>query len=320
MNQDVECVVCAETLKGRDFPDCGVTGTCTHEATTCNSCIAQHIRVQLETRTWRQLTCPECPAPMAYADVQRFATAEIFQRYDALAMRDGITTDAQFRWCPAPNCESGQIHNEGADAPIITCVACGARSCFTHQRLWHEGLTCEEFETGVSPSSRKRRLTAQERADQEMATRLQQQEEENNRAAAAQLQRERDLAAERERQEEEANRKAREAQELLARQRAEERASEREILGISKKCPGRRCSWRIQKNDGCDHMTCKPLSPPQTNPTCFVTQQLKSQNPPPGSRCGHQFCWECLASWNKISMLGNAHHQRSCKYHSSNLR
>ena len=262
LNRDLECVVCAETLKGRDFPDGRITGTCTHESTTCNGCIAQHIRVQLDTRTWGQLSCPECPSPMTYADVQRFAAADTFQRYDALAMRDGIATDAQFRWCPAPGCGSGQIHNEGADAPIITCVDCGARSCFTHQRLWHEGLTCEEVETGASPSSRGRRLTPQERADREMATSLQREEEEANRAAATQMQRERDLAAERERQErareEEENRKARKAQKVLARQRAEELASEREIQGISKACPGKRCTWRIQKNDGCDHMTCEP--------------------------------------------------------------
>ncbi|KAI9775392.1 MAG: hypothetical protein M1839_001247 [Geoglossum umbratile] len=259
LNRDIECVVCAETLKGRDFPDSCITGTCEHEAMTCRDCIAQHIRMQLDTRTWGQLSCPECPAPMVYADVKRFATAEIFRRYDGLAMRDGIAADAQFRWCPAPNCESGQIHNEGADAPIITCIACGARSCFTHQRLWHDGLTCEEVETGVSPTSRARRLTPQERADQRMAARLQQEEEESNRAAAAQLQRVRDRAAtqERARQAEE-DRKAREARELLARQRAEEQASEREIRGISKKCPGKRCTWRIQKNDGCDHMTCRP--------------------------------------------------------------
>ncbi|KAI9769205.1 MAG: hypothetical protein M1840_004334 [Geoglossum simile] len=255
MNEDVECVVCAETLKGKEFPDCGITGTCTHEATTCNGCIAQHIRVQLDTRTWGQLSCPECPSPMTYPDVQRFATVETFQRYDALAMRDGIAIDAQFRWCPAPNCESGQIHNEGADAPIVTCISCGARSCFTHQRLWHEGLTCKEVENGVSPSRRRRRLTPQERADQEMAARLQQEEEGTSHTAAAQLRRESELATEREREQQAESREARETQQLLARQRAEEKASERKILGISKKCPGKGCSWRIQKTDGCDHMT-----------------------------------------------------------------
>jgi hypothetical protein len=40
------------------------------------------------------------------------------------------------------------------------------------------------------------------------------------------------------------------------RKRAEERASERLVKQIAKSCPGPGCGARIQKNEGCDHMTC----------------------------------------------------------------
>eukprot|EP00667_Euglena_gracilis_P006633 EG_transcript_6684 len=53
-----------------------------------------------------------------------------------------------------------------------------------------------------------------------------------------------------------------------------------------KQCP--RCRTGIQKNDGCDHMTC---------------------------RCGHEFCWECLTDYGAIQRQGNAAHARTCRHH-----
>ncbi|KAH0559686.1 hypothetical protein GP486_003797 [Trichoglossum hirsutum] len=246
LKQDQECVVCTETLKGTDFPQTRITGTCTHEPATCLGCIAEHIRVQLDSRTWGQLSCPECPEPMVYVDVRRYATEETFQRYDTLAMRDGIATDPNFRWCPAPGCESGQIHNEGAVAPVLTCIACSARSCFTHQRLWHDGVTCDEFDRGVVAvpdddddgdehvvgSSRGGLLSllwasavtdlgkSSIRADRSLAVRLHRAEQ--------------DEARRRERAQ-----KLREDQRRMAKQRKQELAGERAVLGLSKRCPGK---------------------------------------------------------------------------------
>jgi hypothetical protein len=40
-------------------------------------------------------------------------------------------------------------------------------------------------------------------------------------------------------------------------QRAQEEASLAAIRELSKKCPGPKCVYDIEKNHGCDHMTCK---------------------------------------------------------------
>lgn len=48
--------------------------------------------------------------------------------------------------CLAPNCESGQIHPNGIDQPIMTCVDCGFQSCYNHKLPWHEGQTCAEYD------------------------------------------------------------------------------------------------------------------------------------------------------------------------------
>ena len=39
--------------------------------------------------------------------------------------------------------------------------------------------------------------------------------------------------------------------------REEDEKSRRLIRELAKKCPNERCKWRIEKNDGCNHMTCK---------------------------------------------------------------
>jgi hypothetical protein len=51
-----------------------------------------------------------------------------------------------FYYCLSPSCDSGQIHDGGADAPILRCNKCGFKSCVVHNRKWHEGLTCGEYD------------------------------------------------------------------------------------------------------------------------------------------------------------------------------
>ncbi|CAF1645251.1 unnamed protein product, partial [Adineta ricciae] len=67
----------------------------------------------------------------------------------------------------------------------------------------------------------------------------------------------------------------------------QQHASERWINGNTKACP--KCHAHIEKNEGCDHMTC--------------------------AKCKHEFCWQCLVSYAGIKRHGAYLHHRSCVHY-----
>ena len=77
------------------------------------------------------------------------------------------------------------------------------------------------------------------------------------------------------------------------RRMREEAKSQKLVDEISQQCPGKNCGWRIEKNQGCDHMTCR--------------------------KCKAEFCWVCRADYKDIIAHGNLTHDRSCRYHSTNV-
>lgn len=73
----------------------------------------------------------------------------------------------------------------------------------------------------------------------------------------------------------------------LPRADGELHACERWIDGHTKTCP--KCHAHIEKNEGCDHMTCL--------------------------KCKHEFCWICLAPYSRIKRHGAYLHCRTCKHY-----
>ena len=97
------------------------------------------------------------------------------------------------RWLPNPRLPPllNAFHLD--DEPVMTCHACNAKSCFTHDVPWHTNMTCDEFDESLKKGDNATRVYYEQH---------------------------------------------------------------------TKSCP--ECKEAIEKNDGCDHMTC---------------------------RCGHEFCW-----------------------------
>ncbi|UJR14475.1 hypothetical protein I4U23_001472 [Adineta vaga] len=69
----------------------------------------------------------------------------------------------------------------------------------------------------------------------------------------------------------------------------EHKASLQWLNQNTKTCPN--CPYQIEKNDGCDHMTC--------------------------IKCQYEFCWSCLADYEQIRQHGNHQHHPNCKHYAN---
>ncbi|KAB5583557.1 hypothetical protein GE09DRAFT_1278751 [Coniochaeta sp. 2T2.1] len=281
---EIQCTVCTDTKPAISFPASAVSKTCTHPPTTCLDCVATSIRSDLTNRLWTQIRCPECRATLAYDDVQLYADPTTRERYQTLSLRSAVSESDNFIWCAA-DCGSGQVHDGGADYPIVVCRRCNARSCFTHRVAWHESLSCEEYDAlQADPANFK--------------SRFQLENERRRRPSAGDESRkmpkgQREARAERARERKELDEKMRRDHAMraeIARKNREEEMTRAVVARTTKPCPG--CGWAIEKNDGCAHMTC----------------------------CRHEFCWDCLADHRTIVESDNSAHLETCPWHTANLR
>jgi hypothetical protein len=206
-----ECVVCAETKPlgrhGANFPR---FPKCTHDPATCISCVAKHALITLKTRAtvvfddderkgsvdWAACTCPQCNVSLSEGELRFALSRKDMVLLNEVATRKALESHPRWVWCLSPTCSAGQIFPHATkQSPKVTCVECGAQSCFLHRIPWHEGFQCGEYDD--------RHPNAQSI-----------------------------------------------------------RSSEERIKRMSKKCPTRRCGWRIQKDGGCPNMICGFLSSP----------------------------------------------------------
>ncbi|KAI8671014.1 RING-type domain-containing protein [Fusarium keratoplasticum] len=312
---DVECLVCTETKGANAFPRFSITSSCTHPPSTCLDCIQLSIESDLSSKLWTEIRCPECRELLEYVDIQRYANNQTFTRYETLALRAAMSEAENFIWCTS-GCGSGQIHDSGSEQPIVTCLHCGHRSCFHHNVVWHQTLSCDEYDQLLAdPENFRSNLEI----ENEKWSEAQRAQLEADRAMAqgllAEDQAERRRQEERERKErEQAQKAAKLARQIAARRKREEEQSRATVSQTTKPCPG--CGWAIEKNRGCSHMTCK-LIPVVLD--FLLVAPLRLNPALDGIKCKHEFCFECGANHREIMKNDNSVHKRTCRYHPDNL-
>jgi hypothetical protein len=137
-------------------------------------------------------------------------------RYEQLSFRSAVSADNDFVWCQ--NCDFGQLHTTGESQPIVRCLNCGFRSCYRHSILWHERLTCEEYDKMLEDPDGFQ--SAIEKDEEAAIASQRRQEEEDETFARRIMERERQVEQDRQRQRhEEQLQRARQQQEAEARRK-----------------------------------------------------------------------------------------------------
>ncbi|KAL2355489.1 hypothetical protein BJ546DRAFT_690698 [Cryomyces antarcticus] len=159
-----DCVVCGDELPTLSFPVKGPTASCAHEVKTCQGCLEQWVASELSSKGWDRIRCPECPELLQHPDVHRAAAKDVFEKYDRLATQSLLAADPNFHWCLNPKCKSGQIQADNPSYPsLLACGSCRYRQCTKHQRKWHEGETCVQYDYRASGQKQRDEEAASEK-------------------------------------------------------------------------------------------------------------------------------------------------------------
>jgi len=149
------CCVCLEDNVA--FPTSPPARRCAHNPTVCTQCLVEHIRAAVVGSGHVEVRCPaaNCTVQLTYDEVCAAAKGDkaLVDRFDSLLLRQALGSDTTFVWCKNPACGSGQYHEDGVAAPIITCRRCHTKSCFEHDVIWHDGLTCSEYDALRQPTN-----------------------------------------------------------------------------------------------------------------------------------------------------------------------
>ncbi|KAE9380095.1 hypothetical protein N431DRAFT_394595 [Stipitochalara longipes BDJ] len=109
------------------------------------------INSQLLTISWDRIGCPLDGHHLSADIVRKFLDPAALTKYNNFVELRPIRNDPNFRWCANPKCQSGQIHKGGEVQPKMVCKECLSLTCFTHERAWHWGQTCKEFDEHLNP-------------------------------------------------------------------------------------------------------------------------------------------------------------------------
>lgn len=137
------CLVCDELKLLTRFPTVSHVSSHNHDNDVCNECYAQHLEVQVDTKMWDQITCPQCPATLQKDDINILATPVVRERYQYLFERATRSNDPSYRQCFSTTCTSGQLHDGEL---VFACQTCGRKHCTTCEVNWHDGETCEQYQ------------------------------------------------------------------------------------------------------------------------------------------------------------------------------
>ncbi|THY30266.1 hypothetical protein D6D01_03279 [Aureobasidium pullulans] len=139
------CEVCGEDKSTNSFPNATQVSSHNHEHDVCHECFTMHLDVEVDSKMWDQVSCPQYPSPLQQHEIQNLATPESFAKYARFARRAALSSNPDYRYCFSISCDSGQVY-EGQE-PVFSCQVCGHKHCTICEVDWHEDETCEQYQS-----------------------------------------------------------------------------------------------------------------------------------------------------------------------------
>ncbi|KAM9848851.1 LOW QUALITY PROTEIN: E3 ubiquitin-protein ligase RNF14-like [Aulostomus maculatus] len=246
-----DCSVCYTCWLGSE---CVQLDECGH--VFCRACLAEFCKLQItEGNVWG-VTCPhaDCSAFPTPAQVKSLVGEELFSRYDRLLLQSSLDLMPDVVYCPRPSCASAVILDKASR--VALCSVCRFAFCVTCKKANHGERTARRGrvrQSGLKKTHSKLTLTCP-----------------NQKCCVAVCVSEGIMALW-----EDYTQGSKERRRLLKcrygagalSSSVADCLSQNWINQNSKTCP--HCFSRIQKNGGCNMMTC--------------------------SQCRRLFCWACLA-------------------------
>ncbi|KAK3072183.1 hypothetical protein LTR53_007290 [Teratosphaeriaceae sp. CCFEE 6253] len=166
-----ECTTCARDLPLAQFPKHPTDSKCTHERETCRRYWREWLGTQVKSKGSASIACVQCPNTLDESEIRALATPRIYQLYPTplalshspdtyldASLKATISALPEFRWCTAPTCPFGQLHDEG---DISRCAACAHKACVTCNTAWHAEETCAAYQARTAARAQDEESSAQ---------------------------------------------------------------------------------------------------------------------------------------------------------------
>ncbi|THZ86004.1 hypothetical protein D6C84_02879 [Aureobasidium pullulans] len=102
------CEVCGEDKSINSFPNATQVSSHDHEYDVCHECFTMHLDVEVDSKMWDQISCPQCPSLLQQHEIQNLATPECFAKYARFARRAALSSNPDYRYCFSTSCSQCQ--------------------------------------------------------------------------------------------------------------------------------------------------------------------------------------------------------------------
>lgn len=75
------CIICTEDFSSTTRQPPWISSSCLHHPSVCYGCLEKSIKIDLDSKIWNQIKCPECGITLIYDDIRRLADPDTFARY-----------------------------------------------------------------------------------------------------------------------------------------------------------------------------------------------------------------------------------------------